>query len=157
VKAWSPPPRRGVTTIRSSHRRTRAWIKIDDVEEIIQVKSPFDPQKHLESELMAETIAAWKEQLYKALVDEFRGVRTRKILRRILNDDNNDGLGWLLSSASEKLLKKEQISLYLQDLAQKVGISKSKLIRWRYKFRKRLRLICTHNKRLEEICKAFRL
>jgi DNA-binding Xre family transcriptional regulator len=127
------------------------------MEEIIQVEGPFDPQKLLEHELRVEIITRWKEHLYQALVDEFRGVRTRKILRRILNDDNNDGLGWLLSSASEKLLKKEQISLYLQDLAQAVGISKSKLIRWRHKFRKRLRLICTRNKRLEEICKAFRL
>jgi len=103
---------------------------------------------------MAETIAAWKEQLHEALVDEFRGVRTHKILRRILvSDDNNDGLAWLLSSASEKLLKKQQISLYLQDLAQKVGISKSKLIKWRHKFRKRLRLLCLRDKRLAEICR----
>jgi lysophospholipase L1-like esterase len=127
------------------------------VEELIQVKCPFDPQKQLERELRAEIIAGWKEQLYKALVDEFRGVQTRKILRRILGDDNNDGLAWLLSSSSERFLKKGQVSLYLQDLAQKVGISKSKLIRWRHKFRKRLRLLCTRKKRLAEMCKAFRL
>jgi hypothetical protein len=82
------------------------------VEELIQVKCPFDPQKQLERELRAEIIAGWKEQLYKALVDEFRGVQTRKILRRILGDDNNDGLAWLLSSSSERFLKRDR-SLYI--------------------------------------------